>query len=243
MFCARVGISRLQHKTRFSPLSHLKQHDTTPGDLATLLVQVIDSASTHVDAPAQLSVTQPDGVARTIALDHAGTGIYRGSLTVPISGTYIASVSVQQSGFRSEGDSAVFVVGEPSRLMPSFGGRPTLNASTPVTVTLRNERGMPVPGASVIISGTHEYYSKTSDAFGQVAVSLRPATVDPYLGHVNRKRLRSDSPALARCGWLPTQNRRCSCSTYLALPITPPCQPEVRQSRALGNRQWGGNSG
>ena len=116
----------------------------------------------------------------TIALDHAGTGIYRGSLTVPISGTYIASVSVQQSGFRSEGDSAVFVVGEPSRLMPSFGGRPTLNASTPVTVTLRNERGMPVPGASVIISGTHEYYSKTSDAFGQVAVSLRPATVDPY---------------------------------------------------------------
>jgi hypothetical protein len=150
------------------------------GEIVTLTVEVMNSIYTYTDAMIDVTLWRPDGITQTVSMNAISTGRYQGIVETPVAGTYLAKVALSRTGYRTFGDSAFFVAGQPSQLLPIFDGRPLLNASSLITVTVRNELGAPVVGASLVISGTSEYLVRQTDRAGQVVVWLTPTITEPY---------------------------------------------------------------
>jgi hypothetical protein len=149
-------------------------------DIIPLTVVVLNSAFAYADASVQVSLWRPDGVTQTVAMSPAGMGQYLGQVTAPISGTYVTAVQVLKPDYRLVGSQAVFIVEESSQLQASVDGLAILGNTRPVTLTVSNGNGIPIVGARVIISGTLEYLSRSTNEMGQVVVQLSPVTTDTY---------------------------------------------------------------
>jgi len=150
------------------------------GDAVTLTVQVMNSVYTYTDAMVDVTLWRPDGITQTVTMNPIGTGQYQGSVTVPITGTYLAAVDVSKPNYRAVGNSTFFVAGERSQLLPAVDGRPILGTTQPVTLTVRNEQGTPIVGASLVVSGTLEYLARQTDEAGQAVLQLSPTITVPY---------------------------------------------------------------
>jgi hypothetical protein len=150
------------------------------GDAVTLTVQVMNSVYTYTDALVDVALWRPDGITQTVAMNPIGTGRYQGAVTAPITGTYLATAEVSKPNYRAVGNSTFFVAGQPSQLLPTVDGRPILGTAQPVTVTVRNEQGVPIIGAGLVVSGTLEYLTRQTDAAGQAVLQLSPTITEPY---------------------------------------------------------------
>jgi len=150
------------------------------GDTVTLDVQVRNSVYAFTDATVSASLWDPDGATQSVTMNPIGTGHYQGAVTSPMAGTYLATVDVSKAGYRGTSSRAFFIASEASQLQPTVDGRPIVGATRPVTVTVSNERGTPIVGASVVVSGTTEYLSRQTDAMGQAVLRLSPVVTDTY---------------------------------------------------------------
>ncbi len=150
------------------------------GDTVALTVHVMNSLYTYTDAAVNVSLWRPDGTTQTIAMNPVGTGQYHGTLAVPITGTYLATVEVGKPNYRAVGNHTFFVAGGSSQLLPTVNGQPLLGTISPITVTVHNEHGVAIPEASVVISSASEYLSLQTDTAGQAVLELAPTITEPY---------------------------------------------------------------
>jgi len=150
------------------------------GDTVTLTIQVMNSVYTYTDALVAVSLWRPDGITQTVAMNPISTGQYQGTVTAPITGTYLAAVDVSRPNYRAVGNNTFFVAGEHSQLLPTFDGHPIQGTTQPVTVTVRNEQGIPIAEASLVVSGTMEYMTRQTDGTGQAVLYLSPTITEPY---------------------------------------------------------------
>ena len=149
-------------------------------DSITLTVGIMDSAYNHTDATIDVTLWQPDGVTETVTMSSIAMGQYEGSVTAPITGTYIATVKISKPNCRAIGSSTYFVAGQRSSLWPTLEGGPILGQTAPLTVTVRNEVGLAIEDATLALSGTVESLVGNTNAAG-LAVLWSTATVtDSY---------------------------------------------------------------
>ncbi|MCD6422218.1 VCBS repeat-containing protein, partial [bacterium] len=150
------------------------------GEGVTLTVGVMDAGFDYTDASVEVTVWRPDGVIEPVEMVPVNVGQYEGIITATITGTYIAKVEGERANCRVVGNEAFFVAGERSQLFAELEGRPVLGATRPLTVTVYNERGVPVIGAEVAISGSEEYLVSQSNEVGQAVVQVSAAMTEPY---------------------------------------------------------------
>jgi hypothetical protein len=153
-------------------------HDV--GDTIPLTITVMNSAFTLADGSVEVAIWRPDGITQTVAMNQVGTGLYRGMITTPISGTYLATVEVNKPNHQVVGSDMILIADEMSQLQVTMEGHPVLATTRPVTFTVRNEQSIPIVGAWIVISGTIEYRSNPTDRLGQAVLQLSPISSDPY---------------------------------------------------------------
>ena len=149
-------------------------------DAVTLTVSIMDSAYNYTDATTDVTLWRPDGVTETVTMSSIATGQYEGSVTAPITGTYIAMVEISKPNCRAIGSSTYFVAGQRSSLWPTLEGGPILGQTAPLTITVRNEGGLTIEDTTLTLSGTVESLAGNTNAAG-LAVLWPTATVtDSY---------------------------------------------------------------
>jgi hypothetical protein len=152
------------------------------GETVPLTVTVMDNSFTSVD-PTSITLTtkNPMGIKNNVLLTRAITGTYVGTFTSPVSGTFSVNALVTKANHRTVSDDWFFVIGKPSIIRPMvISGRPVLNQSNMIVMTLNNEYGVPVVDARVTVSGTMEYLSMETDETGKVALNLSPVDLKSY---------------------------------------------------------------
>ncbi len=65
--------------------------------------------------------------------------------------------------------------------MPTVEGQPKAGDIRPITVTVRSEAGIPIPDATVVLSGTEEILRGETDAAGSVVLQTFPPDVRSYV--------------------------------------------------------------
>jgi len=149
-------------------------------DAVILTVSIMDSAYNYTDGTTDVTVWRPDSVTETVTMSPIATGQYEGSVTAPITGTYIATVEISKPNCRAIGSSTYFVAGQRSSLWPTLEGGPIWGQTVPLTITVRNEGGLAIEGATLALSGTVESLVGNTDRAG-LAVLWPTATVtDSY---------------------------------------------------------------
>jgi len=108
------------------------------------------------------------------------SGTYRADYTPSISGTYALQLAVARPGYRTVGDRTFLVSETPTLLLPTVEGQPQGGEIRPVTVTVQSEAGVPIPGATVVLSGTEEILRGETDTGGHVILQTFP----PMRGHI-----------------------------------------------------------
>jgi hypothetical protein len=164
---------------------HLVYHNV--GDSVTLTVQIMNASYTYTDATAEVILFDPLGVTQTVPISKIDTGRYQGQVTSHITGTYLTEVEVTKPGYRVIGNATFFIAGERSRLRPTVSGKLIVGESNPLTVTVRNEWGTPIPEAWVTISGTEEFIGGHTDSLGQLVLWARPSIEEYYRLSVRKK--------------------------------------------------------
>ena len=129
-------------------------------DTVPLTVSVSNSTFEPTDTSIGVVIQQPDGITATITMTRTMVGEYHGMASVPISGTYIVSVDVSKSKMRGVGTTTVLVAVQESTPIHTLTGEPVLGLTRPITFSLRNEWNIPLAGARITISGTHEYLQR-----------------------------------------------------------------------------------
>ena len=151
-----------------------------PGQSVTLTAQVVNATYTATNASLTVTVIDPQFTDHALAMSQVTTGTYQ-SVYVPIlSGTYEVNVSAQRSNWRGSEAQTTFTAGQPSWLLLAVEGNLRAGQTRPITVTVQNEQGLPIPGASVTLSSSNELLYRETDAAGAVAFCVSPQVVEPY---------------------------------------------------------------
>ena len=140
----------------------------------------MDSAYNYTDATTDVTVWQADGMTQTVTMSSIATGQYEGSVTAPITGTYIATVEISKPNYRAIGSSTYFVAGQRSSLWPILEGGPILGQTVSLTVTVRNEGGLAIEDAALTLSGTVESLVGNSNAAGLAMLWPSATVTDSY---------------------------------------------------------------
>jgi hypothetical protein len=117
------------------------------------------------------------------------------------SGTHALELEVARANDRGVGDVSFLVAGSPTLLIPEVEGQPQAGEIRPVTVTVRSEAGVPIPGATVVLSGTQEILRGKTDAAGQVVFQTFPPDGRPYRLTVEKMGYAGATTEVA-VGWL-----------------------------------------
>jgi len=133
------------------------------------------------DATLSVTVQPPGGASTVLPMTWVSAGTYRGNYRVSAGGTHGLELSVVRPNYRGVGDRAFLVCGNPTWLIPTVEGQPKVREIRPLTITLRSEVGLPVMGASVVLSGTHEMLHGETDAQGRVVLQAFPPDIQPYV--------------------------------------------------------------
>jgi hypothetical protein len=151
------------------------------GQSVPVTATVVSRDNTLTDAAITVTVRLPSGAATTLPMNRVGTGTYRADYTPPMPGTYSLELEVVRANYRGVGDRAFFVAERPTLLIPAVEGEPQAGEIRPVTITVRSETGIPVPGATVVLSGTRELLRGETDETGRVVMQTFPPDGRPYL--------------------------------------------------------------
>lgn len=150
------------------------------GQSVTLTAQVVNATYTATNASLSVTVIDPQFTNHALAMSQVTTGTYQGVYVPTLSGTYEVNVSAQRPNWRGSEAQNTFTAGQPSWLLLTVEGNLRAGQTRPITVTVRNEQSLPVPGTSVILSGTNELLYRETDAAGVVAFWVSPQVVEPY---------------------------------------------------------------
>ncbi len=142
----------------------------------TLTVEVQDETYTYINASVTLNLYAPDGDVLDIPLAQIGTGRYQGTYLPDVTGTYVVEVTASKSDYASAASSAFFTAAEASLLLLETEGELALNVTMPITFSVYNEYLLPVPDATVIVSGTGGLVTGQTHDAGIVSLVLRPVT-------------------------------------------------------------------
>jgi len=151
-----------------------------PGQSVTLTAQVMNTTYTDTNALVTATVINPALAEHILTMSQVTTGTYQGVDTPILSGTYEVNISAQKFNWRGSEAQATFSAGQPSWLQPAIEGSPRAGQTKPITVTVHNEQALPIPGASVILSGTNELLYRETDASGIAVLWVTPPGIEPY---------------------------------------------------------------
>jgi len=151
------------------------------GQSVPVTATVRSADNTLTDAAITVTVSSPAGDVTTLPMARVMTGTYFAGYTPSVTGTYALDLAVAQAGYRGVGDQAFLVSGEPTLLVPTVEGWPRVGQIQPVTVTVRSLTGIPVSGATVVLSGTVELLRGDTDGLGQVVLQTFPSELQPYV--------------------------------------------------------------
>lgn len=156
------------------------------GGQVAVNIDVTDSTYAHVDANVSAQIWQPNGSTIALTLSRIGPGRYQGQTQVQMAGTHQITVGLQQSGYRLYADRATFIADHRSHLKVVTDGRPVLNATRPISLTVMNEQNASVGDAIMIIRTSDEYYFGQTDSNGQLTLNLSPQIAETYQIEVSR---------------------------------------------------------
>lgn len=148
---------------------------------STLTVTVRDSTDLPANAAITLTITYPNGVEGTLPLSQQSVGNYRATFTATITGTHELRLSGMRSGYRVVGETRFIVVGNPSILLHVIEGQPQAGMLDTLKISVRNEMGLPVLGAGVVISNSHQTWRSQTDAAGTVRFEVQVVGEEPLL--------------------------------------------------------------
>jgi len=151
------------------------------GQSVPVTATVRSADNTLTDAAITVTVRSPAGYVTTLPMAWVTAGIYRGDYTPTISGTCSLELTVAQANYRGVGDVSFLVAGSPTLLVPEVEGQPQAREIRPITVTVRSEAGVPIPGATVVLSGTQEVLRGETDTAGRVVLQTFPPDGRPYV--------------------------------------------------------------
>jgi hypothetical protein len=144
------------------------------GQSVPVTATVRSANNTLTDATITVTVNSPTGAVTTLPMTQVTTGTYRGDYTPANSGTHSLELALIRANYRGVGDVSFLVAGSPTLLIPEVEGQPQAGEIRPLTVTVRSETGVPIPGATVVLSGTQEVLRGETDAAGQVVLRTFP---------------------------------------------------------------------
>ncbi|GEM_PF-2444178 len=148
-------------------------------------VPVTATVRTADDMPASATITVavqfPTGALMVLPMLEVSTGVYRTDFTPVISGTYSLELAVSRTGYRGVGDRSFLVAGAPTLLLPAVEGELQAGEIRAITVTVHSEDGVPVPAATVVLSGTQEILRGETDVAGRVVLQTFPPDARPYM--------------------------------------------------------------
>jgi len=153
----------------------------TVGQSVPVTATVRDADNALADAVITVTVQSPTSAAIALAMTRFTTGTYRADYTPAISGTYPLELAVTRANYRGVGDRAFLVAGAPTLLIPTVEGQPQAGEIRFITVTVRSESSVPVPGATVVLSGTEEILRGETDAAGRIVLQTFPPDGRSYV--------------------------------------------------------------
>jgi len=163
------------------PIASAEPSAVSVSDLLTVTVDVQDELYAATNASVTVSLRAPDGQVVDLPLAQTATGRYESTYSPGITGTYVAEVTASKPGYATGFETTFFTAGDASLLLVETDGEPTLNVSTQITFTLLNEYASPIPGATVIVSGTDGLITAQSDEAGVASVLVRPVVTDSLM--------------------------------------------------------------
>ncbi len=150
------------------------------GDTVTLDISVRNATYALTDADLTVTSQGPDGVVTTAVVTQLGTGRYQAIMVAGPAGTHSVEVRLSKPDYRCIGNVAYFIVDDISVLNVAVEGRILLGATRPLTLTVYNEWGVPVVGASAVLSGTQELAAYFTDDAGQAVIYATAPVTDSY---------------------------------------------------------------
>ena len=151
------------------------------GQSVPITATVRSADNTLTDAAITVTVRSPTGDVTILPMARVTAGIYRGGYTPAISGTHSLELTVARANYRGIGDVAFLVAESPTLLIPEVEGQPQAGEIRPITVTVRSETGVPISGATVVLSGTQEILRGETNAAGQVVFQTFPPDGRSYV--------------------------------------------------------------
>jgi hypothetical protein len=150
------------------------------GHSVPMTATVRSADDTPTEATITVTVQSPAGTSTTLAMSQVDSGIYRADYTPPISGSYSLELAVARPGYRTVGDRTFLLAETPTLLLPTVEGQPQGGEIRLVTVTVQSEAAVPIPGATVVLSGTEEILRGETDEAGRVHLQTFPPDARPY---------------------------------------------------------------
>ena len=150
------------------------------GHSVPMTATVRSANDTPTAATITVTVQSPAGTSTTLAMSQVDSGIYHADYTPPISGSYSLELAVARPGYRTVGDRTFLIAETPTLLLPTVEGQPQGGEIRLVTVTVQSEAAVPIPGATVVLSGTEEILRGETDEAGRVHLQTFPPDARPY---------------------------------------------------------------
>ena len=156
------------------------------GQSVPVTATVRSADNTPTDATITVTVQLPSGTLATLPMTWVSTGTYRADYSPVVSGTYSLELNVARSDYRGVGDQSFLVAGTPTLLIPTVEGQPRAGDFRLITITVSSEVDIPVPGVTVVLSGTEELLRGETDTVGQVVLQTFPPDGHPYVLTANK---------------------------------------------------------
>ncbi|MCW5864209.1 MAG: choice-of-anchor L domain-containing protein [Anaerolineae bacterium] len=156
------------------------------GQMVTVTAHVQDEAYMPLDATVLTQITLPSGNIVSLTMQRIGAGHYEGSYTPSAPGTHSILIVASKTDYAVAAAETYLVADDPSLLKTEFDDQLVLNETKAVEILVKNEAGIAVSDATVILSFATGVQVEQTDVNGVVALSIRPRDEEPF--HVQVKK-------------------------------------------------------
>jgi hypothetical protein len=144
----------------------------------TLIVDVQNEVYAAIDADVSAELLTPTGEVINVPLSQISTGLYQVVYVPDSPGTYTVKVIASKPNYAGTSSTTFFTVDEASLLLVDTQGQLMLNQTSPITITIVNEKIIPVPDTSVLFTSINGILVGQTDGSGVMNLVLRPVTTD-----------------------------------------------------------------
>lgn len=148
------------------------------GEQTTLTLRTVDSSFVAIDMAYRVNVAQPDGALQPVVLTRLEQGVYQGTYQPTQNGTHQAIATLDSAIYQTVADETFFVVESPSFLITTVDGQIIEGKESSISVTVRNEAGLPIDAAIVTLSNAKKLVVATTDAQGVATLFIATAEDD-----------------------------------------------------------------